>query len=159
MKRTDNMISHTEQLKEETIQKIQEAIDMLQAEGREIKRKDIIEITGLSSAVLSKPHSKEVFKKNKVMMFAGEKVSAEELPDKYVILQKENSSLKKEIQKFENKNHNNEVAISYLKEKIDKQKDEYNILNNKYERLLGKFQMLLDKAERVGINLDELGLY
>lgn len=128
-----------------TINKVQTAIDELQAQGFIVTRKQLLERTGLSNSVLSKPHIKEVLKENKVCQYSiKRKVNITNDNDILLELSKAN----KKIGKLEAK-------IKDLENKLNKEKVEYYKTKESNEILRGELHILKQKAKLRGLVLDE----
>lgn len=67
-----------ESMKKDTLNKLQIAIDRIKQDGRRVTRKELMDISGLSSGTLSKPYVKELFKENEVCQFSPESISRKE---------------------------------------------------------------------------------
>jgi hypothetical protein len=137
---------YQESSKNDTINKVQNAIDELKAEGNIVTRKLLLERTGLSNSVLSKPHIKEVLKKNKVCQFALKRkinVIANSV-DNDVELKK----AYEQIDKLEKK-------VKELESKIDKEKLAYYKMKEANEVLRGELHILMQKAKLRGLDLDK----
>ena len=156
MTRSPKMVEYTERKKNETIKKVQEAIDLMKAQGRRITRKQLLQESGVSNAVLSKPYIKEVFEQNLVLMYEKKATLAKVGEPKYVSLLKENDKLRKQIQKIEHKSLEYEIIINNKETYLKDAKQEYDVLNTKYERLLGKWQKLLEHVKRSGVVTPQL---
>lgn len=111
--------THAE-MKLETQQKVQAAIDQIQAEGRRVTRKELVRISGLSSGTFSQPHVKSILKSNRVCQFAPEKIAKRNDNDDYV---------KDKLTDVEFENF-------MLKAQIESLKRQYDALNAKYENVL-----------------------
>ena len=136
---------YQESSKNDTINKVQNAIDELKAEGNIITRKLLLERTGLSNSVLSKPHIKEVLKKNKVCQFALKRkinVTANSVDN--------DVELKKAYEKIDKL----EKKIKDLESKIDKEKLAYYKMKEANEVLRGELHILTQKAKLRGLDLD-----
>lgn len=143
MQRSEGQINYTEGKKNETISKLKNSIDLMRVEGRTVTRKALLNETGLSTGVLSKPYIKEILKEYKVLMYSKE-VLVRDLPNRTKLLEKENEQLKKKIIILENKLQNEEIAMSIKDERIIANNDHMANQEIKYQRLLGKWQKLLE---------------
>lgn len=140
--------------RQETLEKIQNAIDEIHEDDDIVTKKKLLEITGLSSATFSKSHVLELLKKNEVCQFRkivkyekSNRISEVEQLKKIVInLEKKNALLMSNIQ-------DKDIKISLLKEKNKK-------LENDYAMILGKLHLILKRVDMmdvdIGIDLDEL---
>ncbi|MEW9938132.1 DUF6262 family protein [Clostridium butyricum] len=133
-----------EKSKTTTIDKVQTAINDLQAEGFIVTRKLLLERTGLSNSVLSKPHIKDVLKENRVCQYAVKrKIKAEGNADILLELNKSN----KKIESLEEK-------VKDLENKLNKEKVAYYEMKEDNEILRGKLHLLKQKAKLKGIVLE-----
>lgn len=137
---------YQESSKNDTINRVQNAIDELKAEGNIVTRKLLLERTGLSNSVLSKPHIKEILKKNKVCQFTSKRKvnSTQNSTDSDVELQK----AYEKIDKLEKK-------IKELESKVDKEKLAYYKMKEANEILRGELHILTQKAKLRGLDLDK----
>lgn len=141
----DEIKNYQEDIKAETIDKVQNAINELQAEGAIITRKLLRERASVSNSVLSKPHIIEVLKKNKVCQFSiKKKISVTNNND--VLL--ELSKATKKIVKLEEK-------VKDLENRLNKEKVEYYKLKEDNEILRGKLHILMQKVRLKGLVLDD----
>lgn len=130
-----------------TMQKVQAGIDQIKAEGREVTKKELMEITGLSTGTFSKDHVKEVLKKNQVCQYApiktryqqSQRVLASRMPSKKPNPQADNELINVMPR---------EDMIKSLREENQKLTQELLELRAKYYELQGKYKfatMLLTK--------------
>lgn len=150
----ENLKEKQEKQKLDTINKIQNSIDIIQEEGGIVTKKKLIEMTGLSNATFSKPHVKDVLKANKVCQFKNtkqviknnDKALTEQLYLKISKLERENNLLNSKLQ-------DKEIIISKIK-------NDYEELKKDYEVILGKIHFILRKIDErdisLGIDLDNL---
>ncbi len=137
-----------ELIRQETLSKVEKAIDDLENEGYEVTTKLLIERTGLARSTLNKPHVLELLKKRRVCRYKDvKKLSDEDLIEVNVNLQKEikklektNIKLKTELDKEINKNMNLQIEIAKKEEEI--------------QTLRGQLMDLYRKASIKGINID-----
>lgn len=128
--------------KNETIKKVQAAIDELRAEGFIITRKLILERSGVSNSVLSKPHIKNVLKENKVCQYS---VHKKVTITNDVLLDLAKSA--KKIEKLEKK-------VKELEYKLNKEKMNSIELKEANQILLGQLHILKQKARLKNLILD-----
>lgn len=150
----ENLKEKQEKQKLDTINKIQNAIDVIQEEGGIVTKKKLIEMTSLSNATFSKPHVKEVLKANKVCQFKNikqiiknnDEALTEQLYLKISKLERENNLLNSKLQ-------DKEIIISKIK-------NDYEELKKDYDVILGKIHFILRKIDErdidLGIDLDNL---
>jgi len=139
-----------------TLSKIQEAIDDIHEDNRIVTKKELMEITGLSSGTLSQDYVKKLLRENKVCQFREKRVVNNEKKaqlEKDIIqnLRRENEKLISKIQDFE-------IAIDQYDQKILRQRDEYEKLEHNHLLLKGKYQQVLEYLDALGVNLDSLPL-
>lgn len=136
--------NYQDECKNETVNKVQIAIDELKAEGCIVTRKLIIERAGVSSSVLSKPHGKAVLEKNEVCQYEVKK-KVKGVSEKDYILE-----LSKATKKIDKLNEENKK----LRDVIDKKDLEYYKLKEANEILRGQMFLLEKNARIHGIKLD-----
>ncbi len=141
-----------EEMKRNTINNIQEAIDTIQEEGGIVTKKKLIEYTGLSNATFSKPHVKQLLEINRVCQYRESKKITRTNNDIKQDIEVVNR-LNKKIAMLESKVHDKEIVISKIK-------SEYEALNTNYELLLGKLHLVMRKVDEreydIGIDFDNL---
>lgn len=137
--------SYQNKKRQETIDKVQQAIDELREEGAIINRKSILERSQLSNSVLSKPHIIEVLKENKVCQFQ----------IKCKVTNNEEQNIVSELNKAHKKIEVLEKQVEDLKNKFNKEKVNNYELKEVNEILRGELQLLVSKAKMKGINLKE----
>lgn len=128
--------------RQETMEKVQKAINELTAEGAVITTAKLIDRTGLSRSTLNKPHVQLVLKDNQVGKYRPRKVFAYDIAieDRLAQLEKELSSVK----------------ISYEEEQKRRIRlqEEKKLLDNKYQLLLGKYHKVVLMAGNYGVPID-----
>jgi len=149
MKRSENMIQHTENAKKNSIQKVQDAIDVIKATGRRVTRKEILEISGVSNALLSKPYIKEVLQQNQVLMYEPKPIAT---PCTEITLQKTNEKLQLRVDKLNDTLQNRDLSIKSLRIRLEETRKKLDESRNENEILRGKLQSLLEVIYRSGIN-------
>lgn len=138
--------------KEATLKKIQDAIDLIESEGRKVTKKELMDITELSSGTFSQPYVKELLEKNQVCQFkAVKKVSPKEkrAETQSQIIEK----LSKSNQKAESTIQNLNIALEKKNEDLKKSKEEYKKLEYEHQLLKGKYQQLLEYLDVLGADL------
>ena len=156
MKRTENMIKCTENKKNETIEKVEAAIKLIKSQGKEVTRKDLLEEAGVSSAVLSKPHMKEILKKHQVLMYKPTFVAEQKGGESYNQMNKQLITIEKKIQKKDHQIEDLKAVIETKKKYIDKLNNEIKQLNYENEILRGKNQRILEYLYRNGMDDNEI---
>lgn len=143
--------------KQNTLRKIQDAIDEIQEDNRIVTKKELMSITGISSGTFSQDYVKELLKKNKVCQFRvtttiSTSQNKKKLEEETILaLTKENQKLISKMQDFE-------IVLEQNNNKYNKLKDEYSKLESDYRLLKGKYQQLLEYLDALGANLDNLPL-
>lgn len=134
-----------------TLKKIQDAIDYIQEDQRIVTKKELIEITGISSGTFSQDYVKELLKKNKVCQYKETK----QLKDKRIseIKEKTALSLQKDLNKANAAIMDYEFTVNALKEKQQKMQEEYDQLNYNYKLLRGKYQQILEYVDAAGLDI------
>lgn len=141
----DEIKIYQENSKNETITKVQNAINELQSEGFIVTRKLLLERTGLSNSVLSKNHIKEVLKNNKVCQYA----------IKRKFISKNESDVLLELNKANKKIEQLEKKVKDLENKLAKEKVKYHEVKDTNEILRGELFLLKEKASLKGLDLDK----
>ena len=143
--------------KQNTLRKIQDAIDEIQEDNRIVTKKELMSITGISSGTFSQDYVKELLKKNTVCQFRvtttiSTSQNKKKLEEETILaLTKENQKLISKMQDFE-------IVLEQNNNKYNKLKDEYSKLESDYRLLKGKYQQLLEYLDALGANLDNLPL-
>lgn len=140
--------------RQETLEKIQNAINEIQEDDDIVTKKKLLELTSLSSATFSKPHVLELLKRNKVCQFRetvkiekSNKTSEVEQLQKIIMnLEKKNTLLLSKLQ-------DKDIKIDLLKEKNEKLESDYSMILGKLHLILKRIDML---DTNIGIDLDEL---
>ena len=123
--------------KQNTLRKIQDAIDEIQEDNRIVTKKELMSITGISSGTFSQDYVKELLKKNKVCQFRvtttiSTSQNKKKLEEETILaLTKENQKLISKMQDFE-------IVLEQNNNKYNKLKDEYSKLESDYRLLKGK---------------------
>ena len=139
-----------------TLDKIQSAIDFIKDESRIVTKKELMELTGLSSGTFSAPHVIELLKENAVCQFAPklridiEKQKTEKSKEKEIAqLLSENAKLLSKIQDLSLMLDSKAQKIQALEKESESLKDENALLR-------GKCQLYLEKLEALGVNSHKL---
>lgn len=156
-KPSENMKKMYFEKKQNTLRKIQDAIDEIQEDNCIVTKKELMSITGISSGTFSQDYVKELLKKNKVCQFRvtttiSTSQNKKKLEEETILaLTKENQKLISKMQDFE-------IVLEQNNNKYNKLKDEYSKLESDYRLLKGKYQQLLEYLDALGANLDNLPL-
>ena len=156
-KTSENMQKMYASKRELTLNKIQEAIDTIQAEGRTVTKKELIEMTELSSGTFSQAHVKELLEKNQVCQF--KPLKKIEAPEPREITKSETiEKMSKQLQKNESKIQDLEIALEKKNNDLKKCKEDYKKLEESHKLLKGKYQILLEYLDIYNIDLKKLGI-
>lgn len=156
-KRTsENMKKMYATRKQATLKIIQDAINEIQEDNRIVTKKELMQLTSLSSGTFSQPHVKELLKSNQVCQFQDRKAIKSEQnkitqEENMLILLKENQKLISKMQDFE-------IVLEHNNQKYNQLKDNYEKLEYEHKLLKGKYQQLLEYLDALGANLDFLPL-
>ena len=151
-KPSENMQAMYLKKKEDTLNKIQQAINMLQDEGKIVKKKDLMRITGLSSGTFSKEYVKNLLKENKVCQYSTLRIATDlnviSSDEQISQLMAQNNILSSKVQTMtlvlEQKN--NRITIL-----LDKNRE----LEQENQKLRGKCQMYLESLEVLGMDISK----
>lgn len=156
-KPSENMKKMYAQKRKATLDKIQYAIDEIQEDNRIVTKKELMELTGISSGTLSQQYVKELLKENKVCQYR-ETITIDNADKKKKLEEKSILSLQKENQKLISKMQDFEIVIEKNDKKYRELQTNYNNLDREYKLLKGKYQQLLEYLEALGANLENLPL-
>lgn len=150
----DALKDKQEEIKLQTINKVQEAIDDIKQDGGIVTRSLLVEKTGLSNSTFSKAHIKNVLKINGVCQFASKK--------KILKNTKEDSiqNLYKEIEKLKRENNKLKSMLQDKDIRINTYKQDYIELSDDYAMILNKLHLIMKKVDEynldIGIDFDNL---
>lgn len=139
-----------------TLNKIQDAINAIQDDNRIVTKRELLELTKISSGTFSQEYVKELLKENQVCQFRNVKVVASEKREK--LQQKNYDDLAVENQKLVSKMQDFEIVMERNYKKYTKLKNDYDKLESEHKLLKGKYQQLLEYLDALGANLDSLPL-
>lgn len=149
--------------KEETLKKVQSAIDQIQANGEKVTKKRLAEVSGLSSGTFSKKHVKELLKENQVCQYAP---GAKEHTNFYVAARPaskphERSTIINTIKEKQISQEDVDRIIEEQKKIIARLEKEQELLEKqiqetekKYERTLGQYQLAARILNNMGVKID-----
>ena len=146
MSRSENMILYTESLKQNTIQKVQNAIDIIKSVGNKVTRKELLQLSGVSNSVLSKLYIKDLLKMNQVLMYEPKIKLTPTKYDHINVLQKQLNNALRNNEILEHKSSDANCKIEAIENK-------YKEISRDNEILRGKVQLLLEFIQR---NIDDL---
>lgn len=138
--------------KNETLNKIQSAINNINEDNRIVTKNELIILTGLSSGTFSKPYVLELLKKNKVCQFRERKSVIRE--QKGILLINEVNELNKTINTLNKKIDLLINQKEILQRKLSESDKELAELTIKYQKLKGSYQIVLEKLDILGEKLD-----
>ena len=134
--------------REETINKIQNAIDQIKDDGGIVTKKKLYEITGFSSSTFSKEHVKQLLKQNQVCQYKKSKqIETEKRDTQIEQLFKQIEKIERERNLLKSKLQDKEIALSKLEKS-------YNELEDSYRIILGKLHLIMKKLDILGIDMD-----
>ena len=143
--------------KQATLEKIQTAIDDIQADGKIVTKKELMELTGLSSGTFSQDYVKELLEKNCVCQFRKSRKpinddKKEQTKDQIIAsIEKDNKSAMSKIQ-------NLTIALEKKEKECNTLRTDIERINNDYLMLKGKYQQLLEYLEVLGADIHKLNL-
>ena len=145
----DKLKEKQEKTRQESIHRVQQAIDDIKAEGYIVTTKLLMEHTGFARSTFSKEHIQEILKQNQVCKYANTKQIKKELSEKEKIkeLEKELITAHKKIQKLESEAKDNKNRENELKVKL-------NELSEANKILRGQLHVLIQKAKIKGLDID-----
>jgi len=136
------LVQKQECQRNETIRKVQSAINELITEGALITTAKLIDRTGLSRSTINKPHVQNVLKDNQVGKYRSRIVisSNTAIEDQLAKLEKELSSVKINYEE----EHKRRIRLQEEKKNLD----------YKYQMLLGKYHRTVFMAKNYGVPID-----
>lgn len=156
-KPSENMRKMYSEKKQGTLHKIQMAIDEIKEDNRIVTKKELMQLTGISSGTFSQEYVKELLQKNKVCQYRETlTIKSEEKRKK---LQEESAlTLQKENQKLISKMQDFEMVLEQKNKKLNQLQLKYDKLTSENKLLKGKYQQLLEYLDALGISLENLPL-
>ena len=155
-KTSKNMQKMYAEKRQRTLSLIQDAIDDIQEDHRIVTKKELMEITGLSSGTFSKPYVKDLLEQNQVCQYRTARTINQEKQSKtQTAIIAELSSEKKRL---ESKIQSLTVALEKETSAKNKAASDASRLNNENALLRGKYQQLLEYLEVLGADLSKLPL-
>ena len=143
--------------KQSTLKKVQSAIDFIKADNRIVTKKELIELTGLSSGTFSRPYVKELLQTNRVCQYMGLQVENIETKTQQV---KEATieQLSKKVLSLESKIQDYDLQLEKKTKDFDKLKEEHTKLENEHILLRGKYQQMLEYLDALGADMSKMPL-
>ncbi len=153
---SNNMKKMYSEKRNSTLDKIQAAIDDIKADHRIVTKKELLELTGLSSGTFSQDHVKELLKSNEVCQYRNRrKVKTEKLQmQKRTLI----DNLIIENQKLQSKIQDYQLHLDKKDKKYGKLYDQNQILTQEHLLLRGKYQQLLEYMDALGTDLSNMSL-
>lgn len=136
-----------EEKRQESMDKIQNAIDELKDEGYKITVELLSKMTGLSRTTIGKPHIQQVLKNNRVCKYERKKTS-----HKYSEMNKDD--LEFEVKRLKKQLNKKSLEIENSQNKINALKVKNHELEERIERLIGELQLLSTKSREHGVRLE-----
>jgi hypothetical protein len=133
-----------------TLDLIRDAIDTIQEDNKIVTKKELMDITGLSSGTFSKEYVKELLNEKEVCQYRkinSPNVKVSEISQ----LHRLDESIR-ENKKLQSENQNLKMLVERQEKKINKTNEEYITLKNDYDMLLGKHQQILEYLDSIGSN-------
>ena len=143
--------------KKATLKKIQDAIDFMQADNRIVTKKELIELTGLSSGTFSHPYVKELLAENKVCQFRGIKIIIKE-EEQQQIKEIMIEQMSKKIAFLESKLQDYGLYLEKKESDLAKAREDCEILQKDHILLRGKYQQALEYLDVLGADLSKISL-
>lgn len=143
---SDALKKKQELTRQGTIEKIQSAINELQAEGYLVGIKHLVERTGLSRSVFRKPHVQKILKENKIGIYRESKTvpkSDEDYRTLALTMEKEILKANNKIQKLEDDLKDRDRRIARLTTSLEGKTNECEVLR-------GEIFILSKKAKIMG---------
>lgn len=153
---SENMQNMYAEKRKRTLTLIQDAINEIHEDHRIVTKKELMQITGLSSGTFSQDYVKELLAENQVCQFRSTKSISKEKHEKSQAAI--NSELAVTNQKLQSQVQSLKLALE--KETADKKKykADYNQALKENILLKGKYQQLLEYLEVLGADLYKLPL-
>lgn len=151
---SDALKEKQEMARQGTIEKIQRAINDLQAEGYLIGIKHLVERTGLSRSVFRKSHVQKILKDNKIGIYRESKTvpkSDEDYRTLALTMEKELLRSTNKIQKLEDDLKDRDRKIARLTTSLEEKANECEVLR-------GEIFILSKKAKIMGIVLNDCSI-
>ena len=153
---SNNMRNMYEEKRQRTLSLIQNAINDIKEDHRIVTKKELMELTGLSSGTFSQEYVKDLLAKNQVCQFKTSKAISQEKQEKnqsriIAELSSENTRLSSQVQSLK-------IALEKEVSAKKKQSLENEALRNENALLKGKYQQLLEYLEVLGADLSKLPL-
>lgn len=139
-----DMREKQELARQQTIEKVQRAINDLQAEGYLIGIKHLVERTGLSRSVFRKPHVQNILKENKIGIYRESKTvpkSDEDYRTLALTMEKELLRANKKIQKLEDDLKDRDRRIARLTTSLEKKQMNVKYCGGRFSSLQKRLKL------------------
>lgn len=146
-----------DEAKQTSLTKIQDAINLIKADNRIVTKKELIELTGLSSGTFSRPYVKELLQKNKVCQYRGLQLENAETKTKQ-IKEATIEQLSKKVLSLESKIQDYDLQLEKKNNDLAKLKEDYAKLENDHILLRGKYQQMLEYMDALGADMSKMPL-
>lgn len=143
--------------KQTSLTKIQDAINLIKADNRIVTKKELIELTGLSSGTFSRPYVKELLQKNKVCQYRGLQLENAETKTKQ-IKEATLEQLSKKVLSLESKIQDYDLQLEKKSKDFATLKEDYAKLENDHILLRGKYQQILEYMDALGADMSKMPL-
>lgn len=154
---SENMRKMYAAKREETLARIQEAIDAIQEDHRIVTKKELMALTGLSSGTFSQEHVKRLLEQNRVCQYRPTgKVGEADRRD--LNKDAEITRLTKELQRTRSQLQDLGISLDKSRKQVKKLKAEKSELEQQHLLLRGKYQQLLEYLDVLGCDLSSIPL-
>ena len=141
---SDSLRQRQARQREETLSKVKKALGELSSEGYQATIKNLMERTGLSRSVFSKPHIKDFLAQTAVLCHK------EKIPPLYTKgdVSKDYLRISAKYEKAKQLNEQNAIKIAKLQNELSERRDECELLR-------GKLHIIMQKCRINGIEITE----
>ena len=146
-----------DEAKQTSLTKIQDAINVIKADNRIVTKKELIELTGLSSGTFSRPYVKELLQKNKVCQYRGLQLENTETKTQQ-IKEATIEQLSKKVLSLESKIQDYDLQLEKKSKDLATLKEDYAKLENDHILLRGKYQQMLEYMDALGADMSKMPL-
>ena len=146
-----------DEAKKTSLTKIQDAINVIKADNRIVTKKELIELTGLSSGTFSRPYVKELLQKNKVCQYRGLQLENTETKTQQ-IKEATIEQLSKKVLSLESKIQDYDLQLEKKRKDFATLKEDYAKLENDHILLRGKYQQMLEYMDALGVDMSKMPL-
>jgi len=140
----DSLKLRQTQQREETLSKIKQAVGELSSEGYQITIKNLVERTGLSRAVFSKPHVKDFLAQHAFF----DRKAKTQAPESTSDIVKDYRKIIDKYEKSKQLNDQNAVKIAKLQNELSEKREECELLR-------GQLHVIMQKCRIKGIEISD----